>query len=96
MVLAACRIVKVATLQQYRYLQSCNVPVRKVTIQKFPLGAGSPFQRAALAPRRAQNLLAGRIFDSPAVKSAFALLLARVTEPELEIIQRDNHINIQI
>ena len=85
MVLAACRIVKVATLQQYRYLQSCNVPFREVTIQKFPLGAGNPFQRAALAPRRAQNLLAGCIFDSPAVKSAFALL--RVTEPELEIIQ---------
>ena len=45
-------------------------------------GAGSPFQRDALASQRAQNLLAGRIFDSPAVKSAFALLLARVTEPE--------------
>ena len=45
-------------------------------------GAGSPFQRAALASQRAQNLLAGRIFDGSAVKSAFALLLARVTEPE--------------
>lgn len=42
---------------------------------------------AALAPRRAQNLLAGCIFDGSAVKSAFALLLARVTEPELEINQ---------
>ena len=87
MVLAACRIIKVATLQQYRYLQSCNVPFREVTIQKFLLGAGSLFQRAALASQRAQNLLAGRIFDGSAVKSAFALLLARVTEPELEIIQ---------
>ena len=49
---------------------------------KFRRGAGSPFQRAALASQRAQNLLAGRIFDGSAVKSAFALLLARVTEPE--------------
>ena len=40
-----------------------------------------PFQRRLFAPRRAQNLLAGSIFDSPAVKSAFELLLARVTEP---------------
>ena len=87
MVLAACRIVKVATLQQYRYLQSCNVPFREVTIQKFLLGVGCFFQKAIPAPRRAQNLLAGCIFDSRAVKSAFALLLARVTEPELEIIQ---------
>ena len=47
----------------------------------FGRGAGSPFQRAALAPRRAQNLLAGCIFDGSAVKSAFALLLTRVTEP---------------
>ena len=54
---------------------------------KFRRGAGSPFQRAALASQRAQNLLAGCIFDGSAVKSAFALLLARVTEPELEIIQ---------
>jgi len=53
---------------------------------KFRRGAGSPFQRAALASQRAQNLLVGCIFDGSAVKSAFALLLARVTEPELEII----------
>ena len=32
------------------------------------------------SPRRAQNLFTGCIFDGSAVKSAFALLLARVTE----------------
>ena len=32
-------------------------------------------------PLLPQNLLAGCIFDSSAVKSAFALLLTRVTEP---------------
>ena len=34
-------------------------------------------------PRRAQNLPAGCIFDGEPVKSAFALLLTRVTEPRL-------------
>ena len=48
---------------------------------KFLQGAGGFFQKAAPATRRAQNLLAGCIFDSSAVKSAFALLLTRVTEP---------------
>lgn len=43
----------------------------------------------ALTPRRAQNPLAGCIFDSSAVKSAFALLLARVTEPLSEKKGRD-------
>ena len=50
---------------------------------KFLQGAGGFFQKAAPAPRRAQNLLAGCIFDGSAVKSAFALLLTRVTEPRL-------------
>ena len=48
---------------------------------KFLHGAGGFFQKAAPATRRTQNLLAGCIFDSSAVKSAFALLLTRVTEP---------------
>lgn len=48
---------------------------------KFLQGAGGFFQKASPASRRAQNLLAGCIFDSSAVKSAFALLLTRVTEP---------------
>ena len=39
------------------------------------------FQKASPASQGAQNLLAGCIFDSSAVKSAFALLLTRVTEP---------------
>ena len=42
-------------------LQSCNVPFREVNM-KFRRGAGCPFQRAALAPRRAQNLLVGLHF----------------------------------
>ena len=33
------------------------------------------------SPRRAQNLATGCIFDGSAVKSAFVLLLTRVTEP---------------
>ena len=33
------------------------------------------------SPRRAKNLATGCIFDGSAVKSAFALLLTRVTEP---------------
>ena len=47
-----------------------------------------PFQRRLFAPRRAQNLLAGCIFDSSAVKSAFALLLTRVTEPRTSKFMR--------
>lgn len=45
--------------------------------EKFRRGVGCPLQRTPLP----QNLLAGCIFDSSAVKSAFALLLTRVTEP---------------
>ena len=52
-------------------------------------GAGGFFQKAVLAPRRAQNLLAGCIFVGKADKSAFALLLARVTEPLTEKKGRD-------
>jgi len=44
------------------------------TILKFLWGAGGFLQKAALAPRRAQNLLAGCIFVGTADKSAFALL----------------------
>lgn len=46
------------------------------------------FSKASPAPRRAQNLLAGCIFDSSAVKSAFALLLTRVTEPRMSKFMR--------
>lgn len=63
------------------HMQSCNVPFRQVaTILKFLQGAGGFFQKASPAPRRAQNLLAGCIFVGVADKSAFALLLTRVTE----------------
>ena len=47
---------------------------------KFLRGAGGFFQKAALAPRRAQNLLAGCIFVGGADKSAFALLSQKVTK----------------
>jgi len=43
-------------------------------------GAGGFFQKAALAPRRAQNLLAGCVFVGVADKSAFALLSQKVTK----------------
>lgn len=41
---------------------------------------GGFFQKAALAPRRAQNLLASCIFVGVADKSAFALFSAKVTQ----------------
>ena len=44
--------------------------------------------RDHFASQRAQNLLAGCIFDSSAVKSAFALLLTRVTEPRMSKLMR--------
>ena len=44
--------------------------------------------RDRFASQRAQNLLAGCIFDSSAVKSAFALLLTRVTEPRTSKFMR--------
>ena len=47
-----------------------------------------PFQRRLFASQGAQNLLAGCIFDSSAVKSAFALLLTRVTEPRASKFMR--------
>ena len=55
-------------------------PTRTVTGQSLGGVQGALFKGLPV-PRRAQNLLAGCIFDSLAVKSAFALLLARVTEP---------------
>ena len=64
------------------HMQSCNVPFRQVANNKFLQGAGGFFQKATPASQGAQNLLAGCIFDEISlVKSAFALLLTRVTEP---------------
>ena len=48
-------------------------PTQTVTDKVFA-GCRGLFQKAALAPRRAQNLLAGCIFVGVADKSAFALL----------------------
>ena len=44
---------------------------------KFRRGAGSPFQRAALASQRAQNLLTGRIFDSSCCQKCFCVTLGK-------------------
>jgi len=55
-----------------------RLPARSVLL---PPTAGRGRHRRPAPSRRAQNLLAGCIFDSSAVKSAFALLLTRVTEP---------------
>ena len=52
-------------------------------------GCRGLFSKSRLALRRTQNPPAGCIFDSSAVKSAFALLLARVTEPLSEKKGRD-------
>ena len=83
------RVFKVAILQKLAHLQPCNVPFSGSNSIKFRRGAGCPFQRTALTSRRAQNLLAGCIFVGEADKSAFALLLARVTEPLTEKKGRD-------
>jgi len=55
-----------------------RLPARSVLL---PPTVGRGRHRRPAPSRRAQNLLAGCIFDSSAVKSAFALLLTRVTEP---------------
>ena len=57
---------------------SPSQPTRTVT-QKFSGECREYLFKGSSLP---QNLLAGCIFDSLTVKSAFALLLARVTEPE--------------
>ena len=55
-----------------------RLPARSVLL---PPTVGRGRHRRPAPSRRAQNLLAGCIFDSSAVKNAFALLLTRVTEP---------------
>lgn len=80
MVLAASRknrvkLFKVATLQRQAHLQPCNVPFSGS--DKVWTGLqGCPFQRTALAPRRAQNLLAGCIFDGLACQKCFCVTFA--------------------
>ena len=67
---------KVATLQRQAHLQPCNVPFSGS--DKVWTGLqGCPFQRTALAPRRAQNLLAGCIFDGLACQKCFCVTLGK-------------------
>lgn len=62
-----------------------RLPARSVLL---PPTVGRGRHRRPAPSRRAQNLLAGCIFDSSAVKSAFALLLTRVTEPRTSKFMR--------
>lgn len=88
------KLFKVATLQRQAHLQPCNVPFSGS--DKVWTGLqGCPFQRTALAGElsadngatphnplgeRKTCLQVAFLIGSP-VKSAFALLLTRVTEP---------------
>ncbi len=89
------RFFKVATLKRQAHLQPCNVPFSGSNSIKFRRSAGCPFQRTALAGELSadngetpHNPLGERktclqvtfLIGLP-VKSAFALLLIRVTEP---------------
>ena len=74
------RVFKVATLQKLAHLQPCNVPFSgsdKVwwRVQK------APFQRCSLPLGERKTCLQVAFLTGLPVKSAFALLLARVTEP---------------
>jgi len=51
---------------------------------KFLQGAGGFFQKAAPAPRRAQNLLAGCIFDGLACQKCFCVTLDKSNRTEDE------------
>ena len=66
---------------------------RPDTQPKFSKGRRETFSKGFPTSQRAQNRLAGRIFDGIAVKSAFALLLASVTEPKLLKSNQNNTIN---
>ena len=98
MVLAASRkngvrFFKVATLQRQAHLQPCNVPFSGS--DKVWTGLqGCPFQRTALAPRRAQNLLAGCIFDGLACQKCFCVTLGKSNRTEEERFLRDWRCNL--
>ena len=51
---------------------------------KFLQGAGGFFQKASPAPRRAQNLLAGCIFDGLACQKCFCVTLDKSNRTENE------------
>ena len=92
MVLAASRkngvkFFKVATLQRHAYLQPCNVPFsgsNKVwwRVQR------APFQRCSLPLGERKTCLQVAFLIGLPVKSAFALLLTRVTEPRKYYFKR--------
>lgn len=73
-------VFKVATLQRQAYLQPCNLPFsgsNKVwwRVQR------APFQRCSLPLGERKTCLQVAFLIGLPVKSAFALLLTRVTEP---------------
>lgn len=59
---------------------------RRPTQRKFLPGAGGFFQKASPAPQRAQNLLAGRIFDGLACQKCFCVTLDKSNRTEDEQI----------
>ena len=62
-------------------MQSCNVPFRQVaTILKFLQGAGGFFKKPPLPLGERKTCLQVAFLMGLPVKSAFALLLTRVTE----------------
>ena len=74
------RVFKVAILQKLAHLQPCNVPFsgsNKVwwRVQR------APFQRCSLPLGERKTCLQVAFLIGLPVKSAFALLLTRVTEP---------------
>src|SRR5699024_6398868 len=73
--------------------QPCNVPFSGS--DKVWTGLqGCPFQRTALAPRRAQNLLAGCIFDGLACQKCFCVTLGKSNRTEEERFLRDWRCNL--
>ncbi len=74
------RFFKVATLQRQAHLQPCNVPVSG-SDEVWWRVQRAPFQRCSLPLGERKTCLQVAFLIGLPVKSAFALLLARVTEP---------------
>lgn len=77
------RFFKVATLQRQAHLQPCNVPFSG-SDEVWWRVQRAPFQRLFFAPRRAQNLLAGCIFDGLACQKCFCVTLDKSNRTEDE------------
>ncbi|MDD4590932.1 MAG: hypothetical protein PHG06_10980 [Parabacteroides sp.] len=75
---SGCGVQNTVTIDTDRH--QCDIEMSQI---KFRRGAGSPFQRAALAPRRAQNLLAGCIFDGLACQKCFCVTLDKSNRTRL-------------